>query len=662
MALEVQIGADKSEFDKKIKEVENSLDKLDSKKPIEIKPQIDTSGISESLISAGKASVSMSDKIDKASVSLVNIGKSSSPASNNIESIGKKAVVASNDIGRIGKSATQVASELVPATNKIEKSLKEVSDSSKKTSSSFSDMNPKVANGSNALMQFSRIAQDAPFGIMGIGNNITATAEAFSHLSQSSGGAGGALKAVASSLMGTGGILLAVSLVTTGLTIMSQQGLTIQDVYKKLSGTFDETANSLSKIGIEAAKTAGTEIASINGLVSAAKNELLTRDQRLLAVKKLQDEYPAHFGNLTKERILNGDVALAVNEVSKALTARARASAIASKLGELAGKRLDLEEKRNIASAKFAEAKKRSEEDGSVFAAGLVFNLKAAADEYKNIQAQIKVLDQSSKTYSERENQEIAKSINLLKEKDKVVKKAKAPNITPQVTGLNSNLSASGLENTYGMLLKTAKGVQIAEGLITTSMGNIRTSFDSSTLSMLENLKAFNDSANELITSSIADTFSNLGGAIGEALATGGNVLSSIGNTILAGLGKFLGQMGGLLIKYGTLAIVKGKLDLAIATGGPVAIGAGIAAIAVGVALAAAGAAIGSAANSGGKATSGGNTGNSYSSPASNSSFSSGGSSGGGTVVFEISGQSLIGVLSNALDKNKRLGGNLVIG
>ena len=76
----------------------------------------------------------------------------------------------------------------------------------------------QVGNGSNTLMQFSRIAQDAPFGIMGIGNNITATAESFGYLKQQTGSTSGALKAMASSIMGTGGILLGVSLLTTGLT------------------------------------------------------------------------------------------------------------------------------------------------------------------------------------------------------------------------------------------------------------------------------------------------------------------------------------------------------------------------------------------------------------------------------------------------------------
>ena len=594
MALEVQIGADSSDLNKKIKEAELALKELSQVKLERIKLGLDTKEINGNIAS-------------------------------------------------------------------VKKSLNDLKTASKDSGNAIAGMAPKVASGGNALMQFSRIAQDAPYGIIGIGNNITSTVEAFGHLKNSTGSTGGALKALAGSIMGSGGILLAVSLVTTAFTYMSQNGLTLGDVVDKITGKFDAQKKALSDLGAEVAKSAGSEIASMKALVSVSQDETLSREKRLIAVKQLQDTFPAYFGNLSKEKILNGDVSLAVDDVSRALIARARASAIAGKLGELAGKRLELEEKREQAILDIKEAQKKSDADSSVYAAGLRFNLKAAVDSYKSIVEEIKSLDSQSKKYSERENTATKDSILLLKEKAKVLKEQKPIGSTPQVSGLGSAITPVGLAETGGTILQIAKDVQGAEGMIVTSMGNINIAFDTSGARMLEALNKLNEDMNTLISGSIAETLGSLGTVIGDALANGGNVLGAIGSVLLQSLGKFLSDMGGLLIQYGTMAVIKGKLDLAIATGGPAAIAAGFAAIGVGIALKAIGGAIASKAqggnSSGGRSVS---TGASVSSPSSSTGSSSGGSSfQGGTVVFEISGQSLIGVLSNTLDKNRRLGGSL---
>jgi len=470
--LEVQIGADKSDFDKKIKEVEYDVKQLAKEKQAQIKLGLDTREITAQIKDA-------------------------------------------------------------------KKSLMDLRNTAKDAGTSFSkDFAPKVATGGNALMQFSRIAQDAPFGIMGIGNNITATVEAFGHLKNSTGSTGSALKAMASSIMGSGGILLGVSLLTTGLTYLAQSGLSIGDVLDMVTGKFDSQKKALNELNIEAAKTAGTEIASMKALVSVSQDETLSREKRLLAVKKLQDEYPAYFGNLSREKILNGDVSIAVDDVSRALIARARASAIAGKLGELAGKRLELEEKREQAILDIKEAQKKSDADSSVYAAGLRFNLKAAVDSYKNIVEEIKSLDNQSKKYSDRENTATKESILLLKEKAKVLKEQRPAGVTPQVSGLGATVTPTGLAETSGKVLQIAKNVQGAEGMITTSMGNINVAFDTSGAHMLEILQQLNADMNELITGSIADTFSQLGTSIGEALATGGNVFAAIGTSLLQSLGN----------------------------------------------------------------------------------------------------------------------------
>ena len=214
---------------------------------------------------------------------------------------------------------------------------------------------------------------------------------------------------------------------------------------------------------------------------------------------------------------------------------------------------------------------------------------------------------------------------------------------------------------------KTATGLSTTQAGVSGDMGQestfndivpkINTTlFDAGASQMITKLQEFNESANNLIAGSISQTFSNLGSSIGEALASGGNVLSAVGNTIIQGLSSFLSEMGGMLVKYGTLAILKGKLDLAILTGGPVAIGAGIAAVAVGVALSAAGAALGQKSAGG----SSGDTGSSnFRGSSGGGNFGASSSGGMQNVVFEIQGTKLVGVLSNTLSRNRSLGGSL---
>ena len=540
------------------------------------------------------------------------------------------------------------------------------------TSDSFAKMKKPVQNGGNTLMQFSRIAQDAPFGIMGIGNNITATAESFSYLSASSGGAGNALKAVASSMMGVGGILLAVSLVTSALTYMSQNGITVGDVFKKLTGNFDAVAAAMKKASDEGIKSSAEEISNLKQLISVAQNETLSREARLAAVNKLQDVYPGHLGNLSKEKILTGDLTEITKELTKALINKA----VAQKLTENA---VEPTLRLYKANALLIQQKKTEEiaqnnlnkaiengASGQTLATYSNFlnrskdNLKDTRDVIKTTTGELTRLEQTINVLA-------AKSSKLLIEPTKTTKTPKAAKtnkiqaLAPLVSIDNEKIKAEGakviklFEDSLGSELDRFKSTKIDLD-IPLQPFIAPDAFDGIKAALID----FNDMASDIIQNSVAETFSGLGDAIGSALATGGNVLEAAGKGLLSSLGGVLTDLGKMAIQVGVGLL---GIKLALKTLNPVvAIAAGVALVALGGFVSSKSSSIGSSiGGGGGGGSSSVSTGGSYSAP-SGGSYSSSNSSGGGSVVFEISGQSLIGVLSNTMDKNSRLGGSLSMG
>lgn len=563
---------------------------------------------------------------------------------------------------KLGLDTSDLDRQITSTKNK----LTDLKESVKTTGSSFSAMTPKVANGGNALMQFSRIAQDAPYGIIGIGNNLTATAEAFSYLKNQTGSTGGALKALASSLMGSGGILLGISLVTTAFTLFAQSGLSIDDVVGKLTGTFNKFKQSMSEANAEASKTASEQVSSANAYVSAAKNINLSMSDRLIAVKKLQDEYPAYFGNLSKEQILNGNVTGAVNELTKALIAKAKASAYSGKIADLASEEFKLREKESevigkikkqfneiaIAKATAASAGGQAATATNMAYGDAVDVLQSQRSSLKDVQEEIKQNIKEQAKWTVEINKSVAASLPLDGGKPKTASTNTAKVEKPKKSDFNfeKGFIPGGIVNPNLGLVTPDLGVDEA-AIIANEKLKLALELQRKTL---EN---FNAELGSIVTNGTVNALAGIGEAIGTAMASGGNVIDAVGKTILSSMGAMLQELGKATIAYGVgLVAVKAAIKNPY-----LAVAAGVAMVALGSAMSKS---VSKSASSNPVTSGGGSvsTGASVSSPT--SSTSSSGSSGftSGTVVFEISGQSLIGVLSNTLDKNKRLGGAISLG
>lgn len=188
-------------------------------------------------------------------------------------------------------------------------------------------INASANNLKKSNQQYTNLAlviQDLPFGFRGIQNN---------------------LPALLGGIAGVGGAAyLAFSAIIAGFTFWDEAQRKTIAQNKKLKESEEEVADSINK----ATSSAYGEIASVKSLIEVAGNHTVSMDKRLLAVKKLQDEYPSYFGNLSKEKILNGDVKTAIDGVTVSLLARAKASAIEGKIGEMAAQDLNDSERKNL--------------------------------------------------------------------------------------------------------------------------------------------------------------------------------------------------------------------------------------------------------------------------------------------------------------------------
>lgn len=167
---------------------------------------------------------------------------------------------------------------------------------------------------------FALVIQDLPYGFRGIQNNLPALM--------------GGIAGMAGPIYFVGSAIIALFTAwDAGLFKVKDGTNALKDAQKEYNETLKSSMGS-----------AGEEIAKMNSLVSIASNHEISMEKRLAAVKKLQEEYPSYFGNLDKEKILNGDVARATDGVKTAIIERAKATAIASKINKLAAEKFAKDE------------------------------------------------------------------------------------------------------------------------------------------------------------------------------------------------------------------------------------------------------------------------------------------------------------------------------
>lgn len=115
--------------------------------------------------------------------------------------------------------------------------------------------------------------------------------------------------------------------------------------FRKETSLAIDIQENLTNANIEAEKSIIKEKAQLQQLINVAKDEKRSKENRISAIKKLNEISPQYLGNLNLENINTQEATKAVENYSKALFENAKAKAMQLKYEKLVSDRLEIENK-----------------------------------------------------------------------------------------------------------------------------------------------------------------------------------------------------------------------------------------------------------------------------------------------------------------------------
>ena len=516
-----------------------------------------------------------------------------------------------------------------------------------------SQFRSQVGASNSVALEFNRIIQDAPFGIVGIGNNIQQLTANFAQLKAGSASTGQAILSSLKSIVSPINlVLLGVSVLTSLWTAyqLGQFGAKeatdeLADALDALDEEIQDTIKSLSGLErafLDASSGAVKEQAEIDSLFSILKDANVEQSVRVGAYEELIKKYPKLLEGLTKEKALTGDLTLEYEKLTRAVEAKALASALqgelvdsikeerklATQLNKEIGTELELQEKLQNVRGQIISAEKKN----SGVAKGRIIGLKNEEEvllNQLNLQQQIGSLTERLITAQGLEaknlknelievNKQLAITLGfgngsggdeggggdnpILRTFENLsflldVNNSKLKTFQDSIDQFDESFSvSSGGAETQGLLSnrveRDIETLQAFETALDGSVLSVEQLFQAIALGSadgFDTLDGFVNKLNELqiainnsigaIEEGVERTIGDVAFSVGEALALGGNALNAGGSALLGGLSNILNELGNYAIGVGvTIETVKKALST---LNGALAIGAGVALIAL---------------------------------------------------------------------------------
>lgn len=541
-------------------------------------------------------------------------------------------------------------------TPNLDKAGKDVSNFANRTKQDLDKVSKAQKGAGTVAMEFNRIIQDAPFGMMGISNNLTQLSDNYktyaNNVRQAALEQGKSISnfqifkgAVAGVLSPINLFSLGLSAVTSGIILYNQWKQRANKATKESSDKFKELNENLSNVSstmYKAAQQSGAEVAQLGTLYKVTQDVTQSTGARKKAAKDLIDQYPALFGKFSQEQIMLGKAKTAYDEVSKSIIATARAQAAYGRIGEKASQQLAIDEtnrslQKEIAlldvaiqrqeslttAGKSAGAVSESVESGNVARLNNLYSersdiLKQVSGnllDRAKLQEDINQLEGFAATnqantiaLTEKQAQatkELGKSyadlLNDIKGASLSEYDRKVFEIGVKYEGIFNQIlkigDASKKADAFGLatqskqfellnaqaerFLGTTKNLQLSglTGLSDTTVTMpLRLNpvladgkYETVTSDIGKKTTELVDRVNSTLSTGISSGLSSMFSSVGEALASGGNVMEAIGNQLVAGLGNLAKSIGEQMIQFGVAGIALKKLAmnpyLAVAAG-----------------------------------------------------------------------------------------------
>lgn len=253
----------------------------------------------------------------------------------------------------------------------------------------------------NALSNLSRVAQDAPYGFIGIANNLNPLLESFQRLKVEAGSTSGALKSMASGLMGPAGIGLALGAVSSLIVAFGPKIANFIKGIDAAKEAEDKFAESLNK-----AKASASESGlKLQAYINLADDVTLADNKRANALKFVISELSKVNASYAATIKTTDQARQAVELYTQALIAQAITSRYVDEIADKTIKLADANKRAIAAAEEYNKTVERSKTmtngyvDASVAQASSISKAKSnyveAAQEAVNLNNSIQSLNQS---------------------------------------------------------------------------------------------------------------------------------------------------------------------------------------------------------------------------------------------------------------------------